>query len=113
MHELYRVSRRPYLIAARPPDLAFNFLRTDYGRALIRLRLHVGAQNGVNTGLVATALFPEPFHNIMVNPDGQAVLGLRHGELRGFPERLTQLGNIGVIDVRITHLAQASKVSLA
>ena len=31
MHELYRVSRRPYLIAARPPDLAFNFLRTDYG----------------------------------------------------------------------------------
>src|ERR1035441_9195871 len=32
MHELYRVSRRPYLIAARPPDLAFNFLRTDYGR---------------------------------------------------------------------------------
>src|SRR5664279_2234604 len=36
MHELYRVSRRPYLIAARPPDLAFNFLRTDYGiRAVI------------------------------------------------------------------------------
>src|SRR5665811_197465 len=34
MHELYRVSRRPYLIAARPPDLAFNFLRTDYGRLL-------------------------------------------------------------------------------
>jgi hypothetical protein len=32
MHELYRVSRRPYLIAARPPDLAFNFLRTDYGQ---------------------------------------------------------------------------------
>src|SRR5664279_1615157 len=30
--ELYRVPRRPYLIAARPPDLAFNFLRTDYGR---------------------------------------------------------------------------------
>src|ERR1035438_5862971 len=30
-HELYRVSRRPCLIAARPPDLAFNFLRTDYG----------------------------------------------------------------------------------
>src|SRR5664279_2858051 len=30
-HELYRVSRRPCLIAARPPDLVFNFLRTDYG----------------------------------------------------------------------------------
>src|SRR5664280_1941542 len=34
MHVLYRVSRRPYLIAARPPDLAFNFLRTDYGATL-------------------------------------------------------------------------------
>src|SRR5271157_2057722 len=28
--ELYRASQRPCLIAARPPDLAFNFLRTDY-----------------------------------------------------------------------------------
>src|ERR1035441_7154219 len=33
--ELYRVSRRPSLIAASPPDLVFNFLRTDYGRACI------------------------------------------------------------------------------
>src|ERR1017187_8476204 len=32
-HELYRVSRRPCLIAARPPEVVFNFLRTDYGRA--------------------------------------------------------------------------------
>src|SRR5664279_5460412 len=36
--ELYRVPRRPYLIAARPPDLAFNFLRTDYGPAESALR---------------------------------------------------------------------------
>src|SRR5271157_2386794 len=82
-------------------------------RAFIRLRLHVGAQNGVNTGLVAAALLLEPFHNIMVNPDCQAVLRLRHGELRGLPKRLTQLGNVGVVDVRIAHLAQAFEVSLA
>src|SRR5271157_1981086 len=82
-------------------------------RAFVRLRVHVGAQNSVNTGLVAAALLLEPFHNIMVNPDCQAVLWLRHGELRSLPERLTQLGNIGVVDVRITHLAQAFKVSLA
>src|SRR5271167_365281 len=82
-------------------------------RAFLRLSVHVGAQNGVNTGLVAAALLLEPFHNIMVNPDCQAVLWLRHGELRGLPERLTQLRNIRVVDVRITHRAQALKVSPA
>ncbi len=43
----------------------------------------------------------------MINPDGQAVFGLRQGELGGLPERFIQLGNVGVVDVRIPHLAQA------
>lgn len=70
-------------------------------RAFIRLRLHVGAQNGVSTGLVAAALFLEPFHNIMVNPDCQAVLWLQHAQLRGLPERFTQLGNTSVVNICI------------
>jgi len=83
------------------------------GPCPIGLRVHVGAQNGVNTGLVAAAFFLQPFDNIVVNPDGQAVFGLRHGELGSLPERLAQLGNIGVVDVRVAHLAQALEVSLA
>lgn len=81
--------------------------------ALVRLCLHVGAQNSVTTGLGAAALPLDPFHNIMINPDRQAVFRLRHGKLRHLPERLTQLENIGVVDVRIAHPAQAVKVSLA
>jgi len=49
----------------------------------------------------------------MVNPDGQAVFGLRLGELGGLSERFIQLGNIGVVNGRIAHLAQAFEVSLA
>jgi hypothetical protein len=82
-------------------------------RTFIRLGLHVGAQNGVNAGLVAAALLLEPFHNVMVNPDRQAVLWLRHGELGCLPKRSIQLGDIGVVDVLITHFAQVPKVSLA
>jgi hypothetical protein len=51
--------------------------------------LHVGPQNRVDAGLVAAARLLEPFHNIMVNPDGQTVFGFRLGELGMFPERST------------------------
>src|SRR5260370_16527056 len=77
------------------------------------LGLHVGAQNGINASLVAATLLLEPFHNIMVNPDRQAVLWFRHGEFGFLPKRFIQLGDIGVVDLLITHFAQTSKVSLA
>src|ERR1700674_827533 len=47
--------------------------------ACMRLGLHVGAQDGVDAGLVTAAGLLEPLHDIMVNPDGQAVFGLRQG----------------------------------
>src|SRR5664280_1518271 len=53
MHELYRVSRRPYLIAARPPDLVCNFLRTDYGH-----KAHGSHVNSLELALLSASYRP-------------------------------------------------------
>jgi hypothetical protein len=42
---------------------------------LFRLSLHVGAEDGVDAGLVAAASFFEPFHDVVVDPAGRAVFG--------------------------------------
>src|SRR5438874_10143274 len=73
-------------------------------------RFHVGAQDGVDTGLVAAAVFLQPLHDIVVNSDGEAVFGFGHGEPGGLPERFTELGDVGEVDVGIAHCAQPLKV---
>src|SRR6266704_1741623 len=73
-------------------------------------RFHVGAQDSVDAGLVAAAVFLQPLHDIVVNSDGEAVFGFGHGEPGGLPERFTELGDVGEVDVGIAHCAQPLKV---
>jgi hypothetical protein len=70
-------------------------------------------QNRIDPSLVAASRALEPFHNVMVKPDSQTVFGSPQGEFGMFPERSIQPGDIGVVDVRIPHLAQALEASLA
>ena len=49
--------------------------------------LPVRAQNGVNARLIALAVLLEPFHDIVVQPDGQTVFRLRQDQCGGLPER--------------------------
>ena len=42
---------------------------------------HVGAEDGVDAGLVAFAVLFEPLHDVVVDADGQAVFWFRQGEL--------------------------------
>jgi hypothetical protein len=101
-------------VLALAPTLRFSGVpHPSYPLRTCRLGLHVGAQDGVDAGLVAASGLLESFDNVMVNPDGQAVFGFHHGELGGLPERFIQPGNIGVISVGIAHPAQAFEVSLA
>ena len=41
---------------------------------VVGLGLHVGAQDGVDAGLVAFAVLFEPLHDVVVHADGEAVL---------------------------------------
>ena len=72
--------------------------KTKIGGKLARLavgtgfRFHVGAQDGVDAGLVAAAVFLQPLHDVVVNSDGEAVFGFRHGEPCGLPEGFTEPG---------------------
>ena len=101
-------------VLALAPTLRFSGVpHPSHPLRTCRLGLHVGAQDGVDVGLVAASGLLEPFDDVVVNPDGQAVFGFRHGELGGLPERFIQLGNIGVVDIGIAHPAQAFEVSLA
>lgn len=59
------------------------------------LRLHVGAQDGVDAGLVAGVL-AEPAQQVGVQADGHDFLRRGHDDLGGFPE-----GGIGGVSVRV------------
>ena len=74
------------------------------------LSFHVGAQDSVDAGLVSAAVFLQPLHNVVVNPDCEAVLGFGHSEPCGLPEGFTELGDVGEVDVGIAHCAQPLKV---
>jgi hypothetical protein len=58
----------------KPPGVGIRrSTNADELAPLYRLGLHVRPQNRVDAGLVAAAGPLEPFHDIMVNPDGQTV----------------------------------------
>jgi hypothetical protein len=79
-------------VLALAPTLRFSGVpHPSYPLRTWRLGLHVGSQDGVDAGMVAASGLLESFDNVMVNPDGQAVFGFRHGELGGLPERFIQL----------------------
>ena len=40
---------------------------------VVSLRFHMGAQDGVDAGLVAFAVLFEPLHDVVVHADGEAV----------------------------------------
>ena len=42
--------------------------------SVVRLGFHVGAQDGVDAGLVAFAALFEPLYDVVVHADGEAVL---------------------------------------
>jgi hypothetical protein len=60
---------------------------------VVGLGFHVGAEDGVDAGLVAFAVLFEPLHDVVVDADGEAVFGFRQGELGGGPERFAELGD--------------------
>ena len=63
-------------VLALAPTLRFSGVpHPSYPLRTCRLGLHVGAQDGVDAGLVAASGLLESFDNVMVNPDGQAVVG--------------------------------------
>ena len=78
---------------------------------VVGLRFHVGAQDGVDAGLVAFAALFEPLHDVVVHADGEAVFGLRQGELGGGPERFAELGDVGEVDLGIPQRARRSDES--
>ena len=72
---------------------------------------HVGAEDGVDAGLVAFAVLFEPLHDVVVDADGWAVLWFWQGELGCGPERFAELGDVGEVDFGIAQGAQAFEVS--
>jgi len=77
----------------------------------VGLGFHVGAQDGVDAGLVAFAVLFEPLHDVVVHADGEAVFGLRQGELGGGPERFAELGDVGEIDFGIPQGARGEAMN--
>jgi hypothetical protein len=71
------------------------------------LGFHVGAEDGVDAGLVAFAALLEPLHDVVVDADGEAVFGFGQREFGGGPERLAELRDIGEVDFGIAQGAQA------
>jgi hypothetical protein len=85
--------------------------RTDLLAGVVGLGFHVGAEDGVDAGLVAFAVLFEPLHDVVVHADGEAVFGLGQGELGVGPKGFVELGNIGEVDFGIPKGAQSLEVS--
>lgn len=59
------------------------------------MRLHVGAENGVNAGLIPL-LLPEPLQYIRIQPDGDNLFAARYHHFCLFPK-----GGVGGMGVRV------------
>ena len=77
----------------------------------VGLGFHVGAEDGVDAGLVAFAVLFEPLHDVVVDADGWAVLWFWQGELGCGPERFAEFGDLREVDFGVAQGAQAFEVS--
>jgi hypothetical protein len=77
----------------------------------VGLGFHVGAEDGVDAGLVAFAVLFEPLDDVVVDADGETVFWFGQVELGGGPEGFAELGDVGEVDFGIAQGAQAFEVS--
>lgn len=75
------------------------------------MRLHVGAQNGVNACLVAP-LLPEPFEQVSIKPHGDNLFAARQNNLGIFPEVFIRGVRVGIGDNARVNLGIAPTAQL-
>jgi hypothetical protein len=65
----------------------------------LRLALHHGAQDAVDTSLITPAGGLEPLQNVLIKTYSQLLLGRRPGNQRLFEERISERRDVRVIDI--------------